>query len=144
MPQGIKACVPQVLRPHSSRALELQLLSPHVLEPMLYKRSLCTTTKDRPHLPQLEKARTQQQRPSTAQNKQFFFFLRKMPNHFLDFPGFCWLVIKELLTLTLETFNFPFPFRYCFSVAFFVSLLKFINLLFFFFIKVEYPCTKVT
>ena len=46
MPQGIKACVPQVLRPHSSRALELQLLSPHVLEPMLYKRSLCTETKE--------------------------------------------------------------------------------------------------
>ena len=39
-------------------------------------RSLCTVTKSRPHLPQLEKAHKQQQRPRTA-NKQINEYLLK-------------------------------------------------------------------
>ena len=57
-------------------------------------RSPCTAMKSSPHLPQLEKARTQQQRPNTANKKIKNFF--KMPwNEFY----FCSPTIYDLCNL---------------------------------------------
>ena len=59
---------------HSCRAHELQPLKHSHVEPCSATReapamrSPHTTAKDSPHSPQLEKARVQQQRPSTAKN----------------------------------------------------------------------------
>ena len=81
-PQSNKACVPQPLKPTHSRALGPQL-SPYVATTETLKtwslcftareatavKSLCVTAKSSPHLPQLEKARARQQRPSGAPNQ---------------------------------------------------------------------------
>ena len=81
MPQSNSARVPQLLS-LCSRACEPQLLSPRATTieartPRAHAPqreattmgSPCTTTKSSPGSPQLEKARTQQQRPSAAKNK---------------------------------------------------------------------------
>ena len=82
MPWSNKAHAPQLLSLHS-RAREPQLLSPctttteaHVpwspcsaTREATAMRSTCTATKSSPRSPQLEKARTQQRRPSAAKNK---------------------------------------------------------------------------
>ena len=66
---------PWALRPmrHNYWAHMLQLLKPACLEPMLCNkrshRNENTATKSSPRLPQLEKARAQQQRPNAAKNK---------------------------------------------------------------------------
>ena len=66
MPRSNEAHMPQLLS-LCSRAYTPQLLKPARLEPMLRnKRSHRTTVKSSPRSPQLEKARTQQQRPNAA------------------------------------------------------------------------------
>ena len=56
--------------------------SRHALEPVLQseeatlRRRLCTTVKGSPCSLQLEKAHAQQQRPSGAKNKSFFFVFK--------------------------------------------------------------------
>ena len=83
LPQSNRACAPQLLS-LCSRAQDLQLLKPlgprtHDLqqEKPPTKRSLCPTTKSRPHLLQLEKAHAQQWRSSAAKNKKIKYKKKK-------------------------------------------------------------------
>ena len=61
MPQGNQAHVPQLLNPSGLEQVLHNKRSHHSKKPQL---------ESSPHLSQLEKARTQQQRPSIAKHKQ--------------------------------------------------------------------------
>ena len=75
MPRGTQAHAPQLLR-GCPGAWELQLLKPTHLEPVLRSKK---QLESRSHSPQPEKARAQQQSPSTAKNREMFFKKERKP-----------------------------------------------------------------
>ena len=57
-------------------------------------RSLCTTTKSSPRSPQLEKARAQQRRPSTAPQNLINELILEKRKWYLERPSHCYLKLK--------------------------------------------------